>query len=408
MRTLANLISILVCLFCTLSTSAQSSLRLDVDFEGPWLFYQQAGFSGSQSALIAIAPNVPGHYPPTFSTGDGTTLNNGIYCLGFDSQTCTTTSVPTLDKDSYADPSLVPVYRPDSSWNWASLGTQGYVLILPMPDSYSSDGQFNVTFMAALTSPAMPDPVPTYGPEAHSIGVQLHYVKGPKQITLLQCSSGDPATCGQPQMAPNSGTLQIHIKAPETSNMDPCPEYHVHLAYHKMISLLDPLLKRNAQRAFIDVPAYSDGCRPCEPQQDMLSIDCMYGAGVGNVIPIFNVPKGLLDLIDFVDSAKFAPQDKNTIIPPSLRELGNQLKGKLPSVSQLTNLIKLLNLSETAIQNLSLQPAAKGNAFDPSSKRMNFQVVISKEQALARAAAFMIMAALDGKDCRVVEFLIQD
>lgn len=130
--------------------------------------------------------------------------------------------------------------------------------------------------------------------------MQLHYAAGPQQFELLECSGTPSVTsCATPysSILDNTGTLRFHIKHPGyPGNPDPC-DYHVHGAYHKMLSLVDSGLSSvsNAKKSYVDVPKYRDGCSPCDPLQDS---DCNTMGGLSAFEPE-DISKSLDRLLAF-------------------------------------------------------------------------------------------------------------
>jgi hypothetical protein len=107
-------------------------------------------------------------------------------------------------------------------------------LILPMPDSYSNDGVWNMRFAAN-------------GDEKHSIGLQLHYTNGPRSFILRSCDESSlptVANCnnpvadsGQPEPSrlENTGTLRLQMRAPDNTNA--C-DWHVRYAWDQAFKIL--------------------------------------------------------------------------------------------------------------------------------------------------------------------------
>src|SRR5580704_7875381 len=130
--------------FVCITTSAFADHRFDISIEGPWILYEFKQFDGTNSMLVAIAPNVPGHYAPVFTTGDGASIPVGIYCValvgnGFPG-TCTPDgkALPGLVTYPQFSPLQVKVYGGSIPWN--NIQSTARALILPMPDSISNDG----------------------------------------------------------------------------------------------------------------------------------------------------------------------------------------------------------------------------------------------------------------------------
>ena len=155
---------ILVLLCC--QPSAFSQQHLDIAFEGPWLFYEEPAFAldnagHTSPALVAIAPEVLHHFPATFRPGDVSYLIR-VSTAWVEAAHAIGTTFPALPLGDYPPAGLVPVEKP-AHWGWRTL-TSAYVLILPMPNSHSADGQYSMTFHATFLPQAHPVPSPRRGP----------------------------------------------------------------------------------------------------------------------------------------------------------------------------------------------------------------------------------------------------
>jgi hypothetical protein len=257
-----------IALLCSFGTGC-SKERLDIVIQGPWILYQDTQFDkdGKQvPVLVAIAPtdalSYQGtvdnpdhphlHHIPQVSAGDGYWIKTpGIYCLVFDGE-CAQRHGDSLQHHDYADPHLLAVKFPpakdgSSHWDWASaVGTKNTALIIPMPDSYSSEGTWFMRFASTFdgTGKAYVDS-PSNEPR-HSIGLVLHYDHGPKGLNLFGCGpkptagncniKPDPSSIPRPSLD-NTGTLSVVMKAPEHESA--C-DWHVRFAYHTMLALIDP------------------------------------------------------------------------------------------------------------------------------------------------------------------------
>jgi len=408
---------ILTLLFLANCISAQHTLaqnRLDIAFEGPWLFYQAPAFAfngGTFPALIAVAPQLSDHFPPTFSTGDDVNFDIGTYCVGFNA-TCKTNNATTLNKDGYTDPSLLHVNK--GNWDWTSLPS-AYVLVVPLPDSYSADGQYSITLQSSFPKPNTVYPTPTKVPAA--LGIQLHYNNGPDSISLFKCSSG-AATASNCNTSlsnqVNSGTLRITIKSDQDPKIaEPC-EYHVRRAFHKMIHLLDPPLTSNPNSAYINAPSYDSKCSPCDPQQDVLPSDCT-GMTMGNDFDYspaaLNISGGLEELVSFLTKLGLDKENNTKVALEALRGEATSIGKQLPKQSQLEQLsIDLDNFSNglnkllQADDNAKLQNHEKANV--DGDRDANLQNAELQVQGL-QLAVYKAFAANSGKDCRSPEMLIQ-
>ena len=406
MKTLATYaFCILVLLSC--QPWAFSQQHLDITFEGPWLFYQESGFvvdnSTKSAALIAIAPVVPGHFPPTFSTGDGFIFDPGVYCLGFEGA-CSLSNLGSLVPGDYPAHGLLPVNKP-GFWDWR-VAQSAYVLILPVPDSVSADGQYPMTLHAKFPTANAPSAVTSKGNFA--LGLHLHYPKGPKLISLFSCPvSPTAATCNSLQGKPltNSGTLRITIKSDESSSaMDSC-DYHSRRAYHRMVHLLDDSLSANSQNAYVDVPTY-DSCARCDPQQDLIPSDCP-GAGMMSITiyPMAtDASRKLVDLVNFLQKLDF---HEDQVELGKLSDQATALKGRSAALSQLQELADELRLSSNALKGLMDTDTAIQQTDSNEPRLQDLKVALEKEASLNRTIDETIYSGTSGKDCRAAEMLIK-
>jgi hypothetical protein len=282
------------------TASAFAQHRFDVTIEGPWILYELKKFDGTNSMLLVMAPSVPGHHPPVFTTGDGGPITAlGIYCVAFGG-TCQANAKPfpqtTGGTGSYDQTTLLPVKVYGNNLAWSTIQSNSTSFLLPMPDSISNDGiDPNITLRSDFGTYTSSTPL--------SIGVQLHYSNGPSAFNLLTCGTIAPpaASCTTPALSGstlnNSGTLRITMKAEEhTDAQDPC-DYHVRMAYHSMLMLLDPTPIQqhpsaggsqnvNQSIAYMehnDTRIAIDNCRRCDPQLDSIPSSCAYGTSYGHV-----------------------------------------------------------------------------------------------------------------------------
>jgi len=408
MKTYARYAFLVIALLCC-RPSAFSQQHLDIAFEGPWLFYAEPAFavdnSGATSgALIAIAPKVLGHFPPTFSTGDGFAFDTGIYCVGFDGA-CRLNNLLSLGSGDYPPHGLLPVNKP-KGWDWRTINS-AYVLILPIPNSSSADGQYQMTLHKTFPTPQLPSTPTSQG--SFALGFHLHYPKGPQSVSLLSCpATPTAASCNSTQggkSLTNSGTLRITIKSDESpGTIDDC-DYHGRRAYHTMIHLLDDSLSANGDKAFIDVPTY-DSCARCDPQQALIPSDC---PGVEMMTIVFypgadDVSGKLTDLVSFLEKLGFAKD------PTVLGELSNQAKvlaGKSPALSQLQQLKGDLRTSTDAL-NAMLEIKIRALKTDSTAapRPKDLRTALEKETALNHALDEVTYSGTSGKDCRAAEMLI--
>ena len=96
------------------------------------------------------------HKPPTVSNGDAYMLDDlnqtdppnpsKIYCLTFD-DVCARKGKSSLNPDHYQNIQMVPAIIPTGQKRWTSQNNrQAPTLILPLPDSYSSDTTWPMRF----------------------------------------------------------------------------------------------------------------------------------------------------------------------------------------------------------------------------------------------------------------------
>jgi hypothetical protein len=226
--------------------------RLDIILEGPWILYRETQFRNDNGkavpVLIAIAATratiepLPAndklhHHLPQISTGDGYYIDKpAVYCLTFNDK-CAPKGPSSFNSDpSYPTPHLLTVSRknPSTPWDWVSASHRQTALILPMPDSFSNDGVWEMKFAGeAVKIPGEGYPDPS---EQHSIGLQLHYVHGPDRLNIRKC--GPLPTVANCNLSPqvkgltlmqNTGTLRIQMRAPDNDNG--C-DVHVRSAYN--------------------------------------------------------------------------------------------------------------------------------------------------------------------------------
>ena len=401
---------------------ASANLRLDIAMEGPWIFYVQPNFktaAGTSTVLIAVAPRVSGHYPPTFSAGDGGNFDVGVNCVAFD-HVCIPhpTSVTSLAHDGYADPSPVPLSQP--GWNWSQFAQSAYILILPMPDSFSADGKESLTFQMALPTSAAPNPSSTT-PANYAIGIQLHYANGPDKLGLYSCSNAhDASSCTNPVFSAdedNSGTLRLTIRSDETpANPDKC-KYHLHGTYHAMLGLVDPALTNNAAKTFVDMPKYDPACTPSDPQQDpLLSAQPSMHMNHSDYQSVLkDVPATLDTLVVYLKSLKLQGGRSEQLVLPGLEQQADHLRGKFPRSSDLSELTANLKVSEDGITRVLEQLARNsqaasdrnGHAAHEPDLALRLEAALLRLQALQRETAVATLSIFTGKDCRSAILLIQ-
>lgn len=409
-------------LLCNLQAFSQ---QFDISLEGPWILYQypkfDVGGGGVKNVLVAIAPDPTsgGHAGPVFTAGNGAPIATpGIYCLGVTNDdvtfTCGTNDLTKLNHGQYADPSLVPVYTPPmSAWDYTTVATKGaYVIILPMPDLYSADGQERMDFETDV--PTIGTPSVSSANEKHAMSVQLHYLKGPGFFQLLACA-GTPSlsTCNitkLPASEPNSGTLRITIK----NNAEPVhPEcnWHVHAAYNHMLHLIDPNLDNsgNKPRAYTGVQDYSF-CMICDPQNPNRPSDGTCPPPMGqHSIRQPNIAQALDQLVKFLGQLRLADSQKVRIETSALSTTSESIQGKFPTLSWLLDLESLLADSERGLNSVEedLMSADRAHSKNDNSLAHSLRVAAGKEQLLQDAVLYLMDSATNGKDCRAAAMLVQ-
>ena len=403
MKLCTAVICLAVGLCCTIGCCKRGSNRLDVILEGPWIIYQDTQF-GSNGAkvpvLVAIAPisatsqvissgDYFHHHSPQLSTGDGFYIKRDylkkarIFCLFFDDK-CAPETTQTPATDMYPQSrllALTPKGGP-KNWEWVKAvrgsGVLAAALILPMPDSISNDGVWNMRFNSK-------------GDEKHNIGVQLHYTNGPKNLILRSCDeSAQPsiATCNNPvadagQAEPskleNTGTLRLQMRAPD--NTDAC-DWHVRYAWDQTWKLLGtdfPSDYANIEpAASIDANGVGTyiSCDKSNPikgnpsikyPRDEMPVPSAHAQGVvSSSAPLgaemlytdflnqFNTDiKEILDSIE--DKDKSDPDLKYFV---TLKTEVSSLNPNFPRISQLTLIGKLLDSSQGFVDRLKKEHSA--------------------------------------------------
>jgi hypothetical protein len=405
------------------SVPALSQERFDIAMEGPWILYHEKQFqltvgttTTSYDALIAVAPEVPGHYPLVFSSGNGLTYDPGIYCVGFD-QACMSSliEVTPAPNDPYVPPQFVPIKQ--GSWDWKNLpaAPAAYVLIIPWPNSLSSDGQYDYSLMSSFpgsTATHLPTPQHT------AIGVQLHYDVRPGTLTnfnLSACTKLSTAyNCDTPQAQANSDTLRISIKSPDDLPGQMQCDHHVHRAYHYMTKLID--LASNSQSAYLlDPIMFTEECRRCDPQLDTIPEDCSSGPDMTMTASVDVVLDGLQGVIDQLKSLQ--PDGQCLYGLCDMQTLKIDLAGKAGNLSTLFKLEELLDKSQSSLDT-ALGEEEKNKAKSPAASSGMAKIAAGKSKSQIRIAldlekwfeptvALAMSSSTNGKDCRVSEMFVQ-
>jgi hypothetical protein len=253
---------------------------LDIALEGPWILYEEQQFKSKDPVsgkdvyvpvLVAISPSgataysmsrhdVQDHHEAQMSTGEGYYIrSNGIFCLTFGDKCYPQANGASLKVDSQypnggTKGGILPVpfgASGDTTWPWQLQGAANRVLILPMPDSYHNDGVWAMRFRGKH------DLSYTFKEIRASIGIVLHYSKGPDRLGFYGCDTSHPAwdNCTTPETdsqgdqvsLDNTGTLRLQMRAPD--NEDAC-DHHVRRGYHVLFHTISST--SNQAYAFIE------------------------------------------------------------------------------------------------------------------------------------------------------------
>jgi hypothetical protein len=412
------------------------------------MLYVDSQFDGSGSkvpVLVAISPNksidykdtghdigyksdLYHHRPAQITTGDGYYIvTPKTYCLTFDGK-CAPKSTSRLKSDGYPQPSLLALNSHDPKegpreWDWSTVVTEhsNTVLILPMPDSFSSDGVWSARFGSKFSPKG--ENYRDDGP--HSIGLQLHYVHGPANVSLLSCEGkGKPsvATCnGTPSDIPrtqlgNSGTVRISMRAPD--NSDAC-DNHVRAAYQEMFSLLNR--EFNSDKAVIE-PAQGMQVDGTWIYEDHGSYHCLEKEDPQNPsnarLSAPTLPSGISLLLTQIDKIVTAfnslPQDlQNQLLFPEIKQARAGLDPDFPRISQMVRINELVRLSENETNDILAaqtkvrinqknlaQNAVLAQALTETDIR-NLRILLDAQQVVAHAPPVK-----SGNDCKAMVILV--
>jgi len=130
------------------------------------------------------------------------------------------------------------------------------------------------------------------------------------------------------------------MKAQEHADADDPCDYHIRMAHHSMLALLDPTSlalggspRQNVNQnvAYMESAIAPAGCRDCDPQLDSIPSSCAYGLGYGH---------SQMSNLESVTRKREFHYVSNSI---SLPDLGTQLDsfGKLVGQLNLTNILTL-------------------------------------------------------------------
>ena len=429
-------ICLLALLLCGSCVAFAQTYHLDIALEGPWILYEEQHLKDKNqqdvAVLIAIAPSGATaasvghrdkihHHTPQMSTGDGYYIPApGVYCLKFDDECGPAGATSLISGPGYPQGQLLKMAYHDpanatTSWPWQTKGSGQIVLILPMPDFYSNDGVWPMRFRTKHNS--INDP---YTEGLNSIGVLLHYSKGPNSVRLFICDPNQPAVanCSTPATDPkgnkvvvtNTGTLRLQMRAPDTT--DTC-DHHVRFSYHEMFKIVgNPY---NKEYSYIE-PA--QGMKPdgvtgtfetstshkCFDHDDQnASNDSDAGAAQNGTSQSRTMPRSLINTgsLDtaFEDLSKLAVKYKDlTPAKNALRDASkaaNQL-GDFPRISEVQQIGSLLNDSISAVESFT----AKERGHVTKSDQRKLERIKSQEEEIAAATK-------NGGDCRAAAVLME-
>ncbi|HTC47738.1 MAG TPA: hypothetical protein VK722_10480 [Candidatus Aquilonibacter sp.] len=415
-----------ICAACFLafacSVASAFGQQLDVLLDGPWIYQVDTQFHpgghANMPVLIAMAPSVPGHTGPTFTTGDGADLTNtpGVFCVSLGGLGCavSTSNATDLNSTPYTALYHLPIHAKGgaSPWAWyqyasdASRARSSWYIILPIPDSASNDGVEGFYF--GSTFGIYPNPA-----QSQNIGTMLHYKDSQGAVSLYKCTGssgtyGDNCTTPQFQKKqPNTGTLRISFSAPDDKapyNVPYC-DYHIRDAYHSSMLFLDETqldLGTNTNQAYgyADLPpADSDPaqCYPCDSQNPHGLGNCAYMEAMSP--DSVDVRTQLADIVNAIGGRK----DRDGLQYAELQSISEQLKGQLPQRSQLLSIQRLLHLSKQGIENLYLQE------FEVQKKAKTKEIATPSQDILVLKRmeddldVHILRAASGGKDCRAAQ-----
>lgn len=406
-------LGLFIALLCN-AALALGQINSDIILSGPWLIYEEHNFAkksasnGTVSALIAIAPGIGDNsqngrdfHTPQLNTNDGYyILSTGIYCLTFDDECAPVETATSLGTDSFPDPdhALLPVKvkLTNGAWNWASRFSSGQyrspvILILPMPDSYSNEAEWFMRFGKTFD----PNGASYSKGGSTSIGVILHYSKGPKSYYNLRgCDSQSPTAdnCntlvqgsnGHLTQLTNVSTLHVEMKAPNA--IDAC-DHHVRRAYPYMMQLLGKDLY-STELSVVD-PAYNsdssgkpqydhgdqaclkEDCQNpannCAPTMAMAAAESVSMFGASMTHHMFSVEPlqslvGDFNQTDVDHKPLLTDEQKDYLLAGTIERLEKDLSPQFPRISQLAYLQQLLQLSSARVQTLIAELEARTTA----------------------------------------------
>jgi hypothetical protein len=266
-----------------LSALAAGQSQLDISLEGPWILFTDtmtAANGNDEPVVVAIAPtNAAAHDPtpndpdshfhhwPQMSSGNGYYLPSyGLFCLAFNSNPSATgkwcaphpsNGATFSTGNGYTPERLLPLKGDIANKKWLSYGGSSDVIILPYPDFYRADGFWPIRFLDQSQHVSV-------DPDKYTIGLILHYSNAKSKIGLYSCTPSVQTKIttddckkeaadddGHTIEVTNSGTLRLHMRAPDTT--DDC-DHHVRFAYHQALKLIDPTYSNgnNGNYRYID------------------------------------------------------------------------------------------------------------------------------------------------------------
>lgn len=397
------------------AASAIAQNSVDIEFEGPWIFYHVSSFQNSLGqnvpVLVAMAPTVNHHHDPTFSTGEGFPFPAGVWCVGFDN-VCGTKTQALMGNGGFPVLQALPVAS-KSGWHWYnnSYPNPAWYVILPMPEANTNDGLNDIKVGNTFG-------VYVNGPVQRSIGARFHYQGGAQMLNLFKCGTPTSDNCPNPQLKgsqSNSGTLRITIKYDEDLS-DHC-DLHVRDAYHQAILFLDqtPLNQITSQnvnqdKAYIDLPqddgSYDASCYACDPQNPAPA--CLLAKMTKPARPV-DVNATLHEIVTDLRTLR---REDDRLLQSELSQEENSLNGRLPTFSQLPGIEQLLARSTNAVHNLYVELSIKDQAAKDSVQAVqvnpllpNLKKIETEEQVLHEYIG-LALSGTSGKDCRAAQMQV--
>ena len=258
--------------------------------------------------------------------------------------------------------------------------------------------------------------------EGHSIGLHLHYTRGPNHLNLSRCDKEKKptaASCGS-SLGPlyqldNNGTLRLQMRAPDTD--DGC-DRHVRYAYHEVYKLIQNEFDRDY--AFIE-PAQWDGqkfvyegagnhkCFDGDPQGHPKSggtTDNVMGiAPTGNTLQPISPAILILpfpiqdDIVKKLEELKLTDDEEQNYA--SAKRAANDAESAsagldldFPRISQVLRIGQLLSISKDAIDRFEKNPKNKLS----DDQRKELLEIKQKETA---------DTTKNGNDCRAPVVMMQ-